>query len=327
MNLELIDENEFNDIITKIDQQIMEIENYKLCINCNTHMNININNLYSCKTCGYIKNITTDNNEYESSLENYNTNSNYNFPIKCVGNNAYNYQKCMRNISSEYNIIQESNIKNKLYKLNYQSDNLLIPKNIIQNVIDQYKFIRNNYNVYRGDILKGILGSLIYYECLKEKIMRKPKEIANWCKISESNLSKGDKIIKNLYEEGVLQIDIKKNNEYDYITSYLIRLDIDLKYADFLYELLIYINTYKIGNLNSRISTKVVSIIYLLILSNNIDIKINKLSEEFDISISTFKSYYNVLYKNSEILIPVFEKYNILPPVKLPRQYKKNLNK
>ena len=317
---ELIDENEFNDIITTIDKNILEIENYKLCINCNIQMNININNLYTCCKCGYIKHITTDNNEYEASLDNYNTNNNYNIPVKCVGAKSYNYQKCIRNSTSEYNTLQENNIKNKLYKLNYQSEKISIPKNIISSAIEQYKFIRSNYNVFRGDILKGILGSLIYYECLKEKIIRKPREIAQWCKINESNLSKGDKIVRNLHEEGVLKLYINKNLEHDFINSYLIRLGIDLKYCDFLYELLIYINTYKIGNLNSRLSTKVASIIYLLILSKDIQITIDSISAEFDISISTFKTYYNNIYKKKEILQPVFKKYEIIGPLKLQRK-------
>ena len=320
MDFELIDEEEFNNIITNIDENILEIENYKLCINCNIQMNININNLYTCKKCGYIKHITTENNEYEASLDNYNTNSNYNIPVKCVGAKSYNYQKCIRNSTSEYNTIQENNIKNKLYKLNYQSEKICIPKNIISNSIEQYKFIRNNYNVYRGDILKGILGSLIYYECLKEKIIRKPREIAQWCKINESNLSKGDKIVRNLHEEGVLNLYVNKNLEHDFINSYLIRLGINLEFSDFLYELLIYINTYKIGNLNSRLSTKVASIIYLLILSKEMDITIDKISNEFDISISTFKAYYNNIYKKRDILIPLFNKYEIPQPVRLPRK-------
>jgi len=326
MEFELIDEDEFNDIITEIDKTIIEEDNYKVCINCDIQMNIDINNKYTCKECGYIRHITTENDEYQSSSDNYNTNSNYNLPIKCVGPKSYNYQKCIRNSTSEYNTIQEKNIKNKLYKLNYQSTKLSIPKNIISNVIEQYKFIRNNYNVYRGDILKGILGSLIYYQCLKEKIIRKPREIAQWCNITESNLSKGDKIIRNLHEDGVLKLNLTDNLESSFINSYLIRLEIDLKYSEFLYELLIYINTYKIGNLNSRLSTKVSSIIYLLILSKDMNISIDTISEEFDISISTFKTYYNNIYKKRELLIPLFEKYEIKQPIKLPRKNKRTQN-
>lgn len=321
MDFDLINENDFQEMINNVDEEIM-IQNYKICIHCNIQMNININNCYTCNNCGYIKNIITENEEYEFSLNNYNTNTNTHMPIKCVGKDAYKYQKCIRNNTTEYKIIQENNIKDKLNKLNYESDNITIPKNIIKNVIDQYKFVRNNYSVFRGDILKGILGSLVYYECLKEKIIRKPREIAKWCKINESNLSKGDKIIRDLHEQGVITLNINNNLEQDFIKSYLVRLNIDTKYADFLYELLIFINTYKIGNLNSRMSTKVASLIFLLILSKDINITIQEISEEFDISISTFKTYYNNILKKKDILLPIFEKYDIKPMMKLPRKKK-----
>jgi transcription initiation factor TFIIIB Brf1 subunit/transcription initiation factor TFIIB len=330
MNFDLIDDIEFDNFISRINDEslndLLDVENYKICINCNIQIYNNINNLYTCKNCGFIKHITTDNNEYEASSENYNTNNNYNIPIKCVGPNSYNYQKCLRNNTTEYNTVQSLHIKNKLFKLNYNTKKLSISKNIIINVIEKYKQIRTNCKVYRGDILKGILGSLIYYECIKEKIIRKPREIALWCGISESNLSKGDKILKELNEYNVIDIykGIQKNNlEKDYIISYLKRLKLNEDYLDFIYELLIHINTNKIGNLNSRISTKVSSLIYLLILIEKLNITIENISDEFDISISTVKIYYNTLHKNKNKFLEIFNKYNKEFPDKLRKHKKK----
>ena len=168
MQFELIDNNEFNKIkINKIEIED-EKNNYRLCKKCNTVMNSNINNKYICNNCGYIKNISTDNIEYESSLESYNISNTCHMPIIYKGIKSYKYQQQLRNTTSSYNQIQESIIKKTLNKFNTGSTNFLISQNIIMETIEIYKQIREYGKVYRGEILKGILGSIVYYLCLKE---------------------------------------------------------------------------------------------------------------------------------------------------------------
>ena len=89
------------------------------------------------------------------------------------------------------------------------------------------------------------MGSLLYYECLKEGIIRKPKELAKWYEISENDLSKGDKILRDLAEQGILDLPINQNYNEDYIESYLKRINLDIKYSLFLNELLERINELK----------------------------------------------------------------------------------
>lgn len=322
----LIDDSEFDNIVDEVTSSIDELNsddtNYKMCVNCNKHMNVDINNMYICIECGYIKNMITENTSYEVSTTNYNTNNTFYMPIKCVGPLSYSYQKCIRNNTSEYKKIQENNIKNKILHFNYNYEKINIPKNIISVAIDQYKKIRNNKHVYRGDILNGIICGLIYYECLKESIAINPKDIANWAGISENNMSKGDKIIKILQDDGVLTIPENENMEYDFIKSYLIKLNIDHKYLTFLYDLLQNINMYKICNINSRISTKTAGLVYLIIKCENLDISVEDISTEFGICISTFKTYYTNVMKHKEIITPVFEKYEIAFPKNTRRSKK-----
>ena len=201
-DFEIFDDNDFENYINiSKEKEIKIAENnikYKNCDKCDLPMQPNINNTLTCINCGFVKVVIIENLEYEPSMNGYNTNSNFHIPIKCVGRNSFQYQKQLRNNTSQYSIIQESNLKRMLEKRNYQSDNLVIPKNIISNVLEQYKIIRELSKIHRGEILKGIIGSLIYYECLKEGIVRKPKELANWYSISEKDLSKGDKILREL---------------------------------------------------------------------------------------------------------------------------------
>lgn len=307
-NFELCNDDEFENFLNTSYDSVNNIDNnYKKCINCDIQMQPNINNTLTCPTCGYIKNVIIENLEYEPSMSGYNTNENYHIPIKCIGKNAFQYQKYLRNNTSQYSIIQETTLKKLLEKLNYQSEDFVIPKNIINNVLLQYKKIRETSKIHRGEILKGILGSLIYYECLKEGIIRKPKELAKWYSISENDLSKGDKILRELEEKGIIALPINKDFNIEYIISYLKRINIDIKYESFLIELLNTINELKIGNPNARLSTKIASLIFLLVISKSYNISSDEISKEFDISISTFKSFYLEIFKNKDKLVQVLK--------------------
>jgi transcription initiation factor TFIIIB Brf1 subunit/transcription initiation factor TFIIB len=330
-NFELFNDDEFDSILNQNKfEEIQSNEdnlNYKNCTECNIQMQPNINNTLTCPECGFIKTVIIENLEYEPSMAGYNTNENYHIPIKCIGKNSFQYQKYLRNNTSQYSIIQETSIKRILEKLNYKSDNFIIPKNIIQNVLNQYKKIRETSKIHRGEILKGILGSLLYYECLKEGIIRKPKELAKWYEISENDLSKGDKILRDLAENGVIDLPINKEYNDEYIESYLKRMDLDIKYSLFLNELLDIINENKVGNPNARLSTKISALIFLLIISKKYAITTEAISEEFDISISTFKTFYMEIYKNKHLINHILQKYNIELPNKIPRKPRINKKK
>ncbi len=327
-DFEIFDDIDFENYLnTTKENEIKKMEEnikYKNCDKCDTPMQPNINNTLTCISCGFVKMVIIENLEYEPSMNGYNTNANFHIPIKCVGRNSFQYQKQLRNNTSQYSIIQETNLKRILEKLNYQSEGLVIPKNIITNVLDQYKIIRETSKIHRGEILKGIIGSLLYYECLKEGIVRKPKELANWYSISENDLSKGDKILRDLEEKNIIKLPINKNNNDIYILSYLKRIGIDTDYSDFLNELLERLDDEKVGNPNARLSTKISAIIFLLIISKKMDISTEVISEEFNISISTFKVFYLDIMKNKNIINDILIKYKVSPPLKIPRKVRQN---
>lgn len=322
-DFEAFDDDEFDRLIDEsMDSKINinDANSYKKCDTCDIQMSPNINNTLLCKNCGFMKNTIIDNNEYEASMTGYNTSNKFHIPIKCIGSNAFQYQKQLRNNTSEYSIIQETNLKRQLDQLNYKSAILKIPKNIINNVLEQYKKIRDTSKIHRGEILKGIIGSLLYYECLKEGIVRKPKEISYWYSISENDLSKGDKILRELDEGGVIKLPIHDDNNEIYIISYLKRTQIDLIYKDFLLILLKRIEDFKIGNPNARLSTKISALIFLIIISKKIDISPEDLAKEFNISVSTFKTFYSDIFKCKKVISDILDTYNIVLPDKIPRK-------
>lgn len=347
-DFKLMDTNEFDAIklneIRIQNEESMKID-YKICVDCNVSMNSTINNSYTCPSCGFIKQISTDNLEYEESFKNHNIYDKAHMPIKYIGKDSYKLQQNLRNLTSQYDPIQESYIKKILNTCNTESRDFKIPQNIIKDTVALYKKIRANSKVFRGDILRGVLGSLVHYLCKKEGIVRKPKEIAAWCGISDKDLSAGDKHIRQLENNGVITNIVIDNNTNDesyevHIISYLFRLKINediinKKYLPFLSELLIEINEKKVGKVNSRISTKITGIIYLLCITEKIildecnnDISIEQcISNEFKISISTFKEFYNEILKKKEKLISIFEKYKIIFPEKTANRKNRKKNK
>ena len=337
LNMSDFDFDELSSLIA-IDSKEASPEDYKVCSDCNMNMETDINNSLTCKGCGYIKQISTENNEYEPSMNGYNTNGNFPIPIKCVGANSLQYQKQLRNTTSQYSIVQESNLRRRLDRLNFNSSGLYIPKAIIEKVVNQYKIIRETDKIHRGDIFNGIIGSLIYYECLKSGIVRKHKEISDWFNISESDLSKGDKIIRFLEEKKILSLPIYENNDSKYIKSYLLRSNMSLDYTYFMEKLLGIIEDKKIGNHNARLSTKVSAILYLIYLATKSEtdnqfslgrlppvtntISADSIAKEFSISASTFKTFYTAIYNHREIpeIKELFDEYGCELPIKKSRK-------
>lgn len=345
------DFDELNDIINQSIEELegvetskekLEITDYKFCDDCNVLMESDINNSLTCKICGFIKNISTENGEYEPSMTGYNTNSNFHIPIKCIGANSFQYQKQLRNSTSQYSIVQETNLRRKLERLNFRSTSIFIPKNIIERVVSQYKLIRETDKIHRGDIFNGIIGSLIYYECLTAGIIRKHKEISDWYGITENDLSKGDKIVRVLEEKKIIQLPIYENNNMKYIESYLKRAGVDINYKYFMNKLLDIIEDKKIGNHNARLSTKVSAILFIVIISSKEiteeefsagrleptpTLSADYISKEFSISISTFKSFYSDINKNKNIedIKQLCSHYGMDIPDKLPRKKKTSI--
>lgn len=293
---------------------------YKICEECGIDMLPDINNTLTCVRCGLVVECITDNAGYEPSMDGYNTSEKFHIPIKCVGKNSFQYQKQLRNNTSQYSLVQEATMKRKLEALNFKSPVLKIPKNIITSVINQYKLIRQTSRINRGSVLDGIIGSLIYYECVKEGIIRKPKEISEWMRITENDLSKGDKIVRALEADGVLSLASNDNCEVKYVYSYLKRMNMSMQHSDFMLDLFYRLEELRIGNPNSRLSTKISAILFMVVISKNLPVEAEEISAEFNIAISTFKAFYNEVIKRRKYVQNILDKHSYVVPDKIPRK-------
>lgn len=325
-DMDMLNMDEFAQMLGDVRDEMAREEavasgrNYRMCDECGVDMHPDINNTLTCTQCGLVKECITDNINYEPSMDGYNTSEKFHIPIKCVGKNSFQYQKQLRNSTSQYSLVQEASLRKKLEKLNFKSPELKIPKNIIANTINQYRLIRQTNKINRGSVLDGIIGSLVYYECLKEGIIRKPKEISEWMCICENDLSKGDKILRNMECEGVIQIPIHEDNEEKYIDSYLKRMDMPLKHRDIMLEIFYRLEKLRIGNPNSRLSTKIAAIVFMTVVIYDMPIQPDDISKEFNIAVSTFKAFYNDVVKRKKYIQDILDKHGLTLPDKLPRK-------
>jgi transcription initiation factor TFIIIB Brf1 subunit/transcription initiation factor TFIIB len=317
-----MDMDEFADILKELNDDTVQ-DSYKKCDECGVDMLPELNNTLTCTQCGLVIDCFTDNINYEPSMDGYNTSDKFHIPIKCVGKNSFQYQKQLRNSTSQYSLVQESNLRKKLDKLNFKSPELKIPKNILTNTINQYRLIRQTNKINRGSVLDGIIGSLVYYECLKEGIIRKPKEISEWMCICENDLSKGDKILRYMEVSGVIEIPTNEDNEDKYIESYLKRMCMDKSHKALILEVFYRLEEWRIGNPNSRLSTKIAALIFMVALVYNLEVEADDISKEFNIAISTFKSFYNDMVKRKKYIEDILVKYKVELPAKLPRKKRK----
>lgn len=297
--------------------------NYKKCIKCNIEMNLTIYNKLICPECGISKEVITENYEY-NTMESYSTSENKTQIINFSGKESNVFQRIARNNNeNRYFIIQENITKKRLQNLNYDntSSDLNIPKFILMNVLEQYKQIKSIKKIYRGEVLKGILAALVYHECLKNGMIRSPKEIIDWANIDVNKFSKGKKIVEELYGANVIEIDNECDITDKYIKSYLIRLNIDEVYFNYIHDMIEEMDTIPKSIFISRIKTKVATLIYMIIKLHDLDIEDDTLLNEFKVSITTIKTLYKNILKNQNCFESIFVKHNLVSRV----EYIKNL--
>jgi transcription initiation factor TFIIIB Brf1 subunit/transcription initiation factor TFIIB len=299
-----------------VDFDSIKCDNFDICKSCNISMDVKFNNRYICSNCGVIiDNIEVIDMSTMISDGNYNTNSNSNTQLRCIGSHSYKYQALLKNNYS-YNLTQEQNIKKLLFDCNYKhnttNQRINIAKDVLLNVAEKFKPIREYKYIYRGTILCSILAAITYYECLDLQLSHKPIEISNWFEIDTVNYSKGDKIVKSLVSRGILKVNIHHENiNNNFIYRYATCLGFDSKQINFLQELMDVVSKNKILNPNAKASTKALGILYLYILTTNMNITYSELKVKFNASYGTIHNMIIDLTKKMHKMEHVFNKYNI----------------
>lgn len=177
---------------------------------------------------------------------------------------------------------------------------------------DQVPLMIPRRNVWRGDIKDEILASLIYFVCIDECTFRKKGDIADFMHLPSKGFSRGEEILRMLHAEGNTDIPVCEAGITGFTDRYLEALCLDdPRYELFITEICNLSETKKMG-MSSKMSSKVVGTLWIIIENCKLNITLEKLDKATDkTKKSTFIKFSRVVADNMGTFGPIFDKYKI----------------
>jgi transcription initiation factor TFIIIB Brf1 subunit/transcription initiation factor TFIIB len=233
--------------------------------------------------------------------------------IKISGNGAGKYY----NTQQDGEITQKEGIREQLFALNNSYTGNQFPKSVLNNVVEQYAQIQR-LEVKRGNHKNEILATLIYFDCINEGAERKRRDIAEFMQLNTGGFAKGEAVVRNFVANGDLKIILREESINGYAEKYMEILELEpngrgiSQYLPMIEEIILRAKEKNLDT-NSFISSKVISVIWLIIIKCGFNIKMSQLEEKCDkTKTNTIKKFYDLIIKNREVFVDIMEKYNII---------------
>ena len=210
----------------------------KKCVNCGSIDFVNENNCIICNDCGLqFKNASNKINDMQQNSNNDSIEYLYNI------DKMENMNTCSININSNNNKLKKLQLWNRLKyidrnfidiinKVEEYCKNFDIDKSIIDNtkiLLHKYiniKGIDNKNIIFRGNNKISILAACLFYGAKLNENPRSVKEIAEIFKLKSKNITKGCKILLNVFKfdnenKGTInKFDITYSKPYQFINRY-----------------------------------------------------------------------------------------------------------
>lgn len=290
------------------------LSNY--CTECKLPMEL-AGTEYLCPTCGVVEIIDVD------SYKNHEDTVTGSLRITTGQNKGRFY-----NVTGDYTKTQRKMIHTQLIHHSSKYAGPAIPLNVLNATADQYNKIQklvteDDYDengeicgqkkfVRRGNVKDEILAALLYFECIREGLVRKKRDIANFMGLTTSGFSRGENILYSLDLEGKLELPKDINPAAGFADRYLEALGLeDPRYLKFVVALVGESEKKNIG-MNSQISSKTVGAIWVLINKCKLNITSLALEKAADnTKKNTFAKFYNIVVGNMSIFAHVFAEHGI----------------
>lgn len=320
-DFEILDDTEFDKILEDNNRPVVRDEKKVsiLCKDCNSKLIEDpIKRIKVCDKCGIVEKFTATKLSNNDFMNNYNSLDSSAWLVKVYGKNSYknNRHLCASNL--DYRKMQKYNTRKQLEIINNNSKNCKFSKAILNETAELfYKIQRNETKkiVRRGNGRKGLLGACLDSVLSKNKIARKPREIAKYIGVVEAYISKADKLLHMLHNAGEIELVLEKDEISSFINQYFMILKLDKKYLEFCKSIVKISeeSTELKGDNNSRISTKAAGIIYILSTQVSLGINHNDISKKCNISYPTFVRFAKYIERNkdNEQIKQVFKDHNI----------------
>ena len=298
------------------------------CYQCNRSMvsSTTTDELY-CTNCGTVKKSSIIVHQLDDKTVpyrgNYNS-SNYSITQRKI----MRHQLCECNRSSKFQL--ELWLINEVIDKYTQFQNIEKPKHY-PNPSIQGEHLPEKKLVKRGIVKNGIIAVIIYFLLLKHKPVKSKIDISKFMKISISDFSLGENIVREFVSLGLFDLETNINPTLDFIDEYLRRLDeicaqnipdnarktIQIRCAanvNFVRELLERADALCL-NMNTILKTKIAGAIWLLVCGT----QLKKYVKDSDIEVSvenckknTFLKLQKSIIDHKDKFMDVFNKYGVI---------------
>jgi hypothetical protein len=318
-DFELLDNNLFE----KLTEKKIEIKNESVncCPECSIIMTLS-GIEYQCPECGFVRTYHPD-----SCIDHDDVVSN-SIRIGTGMNKGRFY-----NITADYAKTQMKFILNQLIQNSNNYKGKAFPMNVLRAAAEKYNTIQKIITestfdtdgneigkkkfVRRGNIKDEVLAGLIYFEGIRENLVRKKKDISEFMKLPNAGFSRGEDILRNIEAEGKIDLPVDEEPMAGFIDRYLESLDLpeDL-YKDFIIEIVEESEKRKLA-MSSQISSKIVGVIWFIIVKCKLPITTQELEVATDnTKTNTFIKFYKILNARINIFEPIMKKYEGIKFVK-----------
>ena len=310
----LIDESVFDSMLNPHDIETVSRLNY--CQDCPDTPMILAGNEYQCPRCGQVQHeieVAQDHDDTVSGSIRITTGSSRG---RYYTNNG-DYTKTQKKFILDQLIQNQSAFTGNAFPRDilhevatkYNSIQKMITEDDIDsegNVRGQKKFVR------RGNIKDEVLAGLIYFECIRKKLVRKKKDIAVFMKLPTYGFSRGEDILRNLQAEGKIDIPVDEEPIEGFVDRYLEALNLENPiYSKFIVDLVNESERLKIG-MNSQLSSKVVGSVWIIITKCGLKITAPMLEKAADnTKKNTFVKFTKVVFDNMGTLGHIFTRHGI----------------
>ena len=229
-----------------------------------------------------------------------------------TGTTTANYLNCDSKAYVRTKIVKE------LKQKSIDSNKHKIPQFVIEDAVDQFLTI-SEHKIHRGSVQRALKAKLIQYKLIESNMIKPSKIIAQMFGLTDKQLSAADALLREYDAGGIIKIACLNIDRTDsFIRNYINIFKIDTKYANFIIELINEADRKKVHLTNNfKPSTKATGA-FILFLNSFPDLAIKKseVIKESGLTSSTVNRYYNLLMDNIHLLIGIYNKWGILPPIK-----------